>query len=197
MLSAFSSATRLELGRFWAGRPRLICARAWPILLTHLRYSNPVGSQVSERSLSTGAAERRRAQQSPLLISVVVPCYNEEDSLHLLYHAVVDALATRDDIRRELIFVDDGSKDRTADILRELTVHDPQMTVVTLSRNFGHQAAICAGLHHARGDAVIVCDADLQDTPDAMLKMIDRWQQGADVVYGVRNQRKASAMMRA
>jgi dolichol-phosphate mannosyltransferase len=130
------------------------------------------------------------------LISVVAPCYNEEHALGALHQALTDAFATRSDIRYELVFVDDGSADRTPQILEKLALEDHHIVVVTLSRNFGHQAAITAGLSSARGQAVIVCDADLQDTPEAMLKMIDRWLDGADVVYGVRSRRKASVAKR-
>ena len=131
------------------------------------------------------------------LISIIVPCYNEENSLPHLYRALTSAFAARADIRYEFIFVDDGSADRTHDILEDLARRDPNLTIVTLSRNFGHQAAISAGLHHASGDAVIVCDADLQDSPDVMLTMIERWQHGADVVYGVRRRRNAPVALRA
>jgi dolichol-phosphate mannosyltransferase len=133
----------------------------------------------------------------PPLISVIVPCYNEEDSLGALHRALTDALAARSDIRYEIILVDDGSVDRTPKILQELAARDGRIVVVTLSRNFGHQPAITAGLTCARGLAVIVCDADLQDTPAAMMMMIDRWLEGADVVYGVRSRRQGSAVKRA
>jgi len=131
------------------------------------------------------------------LISVVIPCYNEEHALSALHRALTDALAARFDIRYEVIFVDDGSADRTPKILEKLASEDQHIVVVTLTRNFGHQAAATAGLSRARGQAVILSDADLQDTPAAMLTMIDRWLEGADVVYGVRNRRKASLVKRA
>jgi polyisoprenyl-phosphate glycosyltransferase len=132
----------------------------------------------------------------PPLISVVVPCHNEEDSLGALYCVLTNALTARSDIRYEVIFVDDGSADRAPEILKRLASEDDHVVVVTLTRNFGHQAAITAGLTFAHGDAVILCDADLQDTPAAMMMMIDRWLTGADVVYGVRNRRKGSIVKR-
>jgi polyisoprenyl-phosphate glycosyltransferase len=142
-------------------------------------------------------ARRNPADPSlPPLISVIVPCYNEEASLAALYRALTDTLAARSDIRYEVILVDDGSADRTPEILEELAARDGHIVVVTLSRNFGHQPAITAGLTCARGCAVIVCDADLQDTPAAMMMMIDRWLDGADVVYGVRNRRQGSILKR-
>jgi len=131
------------------------------------------------------------------LISIVVPCYNEQLSLHPLHKAVTEAFASRQDLRYEFVFVDDGSGDRTAEILRELAARDSHLTVVTLSRNFGQQPAFSAGLRHATGDAVILCDADMQDRPETMLEMVDRWREGADVVYGVRSRRKETGMMRA
>jgi dolichol-phosphate mannosyltransferase len=114
-----------------------------------------------------------------------------------LYGALNATLASRTDIRRELIFVDDGSQDGTRATLEQWARHDPHLTIVALTRNFGHQPAVSAGLRQASGDAVIVCDADLQDAPEVMLSMIERWQQGADVVYGVRSRRSAPAMLRA
>ena len=132
------------------------------------------------------------------LISVVVPCYNEEHALGALHRALTDALAARTDIRYEIIFVDDGSSDRTPQILGRLASVDHRIVVITLTRNFGHQAAITAGLSSARGQAVIVCDADLQDTPAAMLMMIDKWLEGgADIIYGVRNRQNTSLVKRA
>ena len=129
-------------------------------------------------------------------ISIVVPCFNEEQSLPNLYRELTGALATRPDLDYELVLVDDGSTDRTAQLLTELAITDGRVTVITLSRNFGHQAAIGAGLERASGDAVILCDADLQDTPEVMLLMVDRWREGADVVYAVRNHRQAAALKR-
>lgn len=131
------------------------------------------------------------------LISVVVACFNEEKALRVLYEALLSAFAGRADLRCEFVLVDDGSSDRTPEILAELTASDRRVTIVTLSRNFGQQAAFSAGLRQARGDAVILCDADLQDRPEAMLRMIEHWRDGADVVYGVRVQRKESRFMRA
>jgi dolichol-phosphate mannosyltransferase len=143
-----------------------------------------------EQSVSTNQPPRR-------LISVVVPCFNEQQSLPVLYRELDKVFAARTDIDCQLVFVDDGSIDRTAVILRGFTDADPRVIVVTLSRNFGHQSAIGAGLAQASGDAVIVCDADLQDPPDLMAQMIDRWRDGADVVYAVRASRQGSVLRRA
>jgi glycosyltransferase involved in cell wall biosynthesis len=144
--------------------------------------------------ISTTATPGRVVQP---LISVVVACYNEEAALRPLYEALASTFGGRADLSCEFVLVDDSSRDRTPDILAELGASDRRITVVTLSRNFGQQAAFSAGLRQARGHVVILCDADLQDRPEAMLKMIEHWRNGADVVYGVRAQRKESNLMRA
>jgi polyisoprenyl-phosphate glycosyltransferase len=131
------------------------------------------------------------------LISIVVACYNEELALRPLYVELAGAFAGCADLRCEFVLVDDGSRDRTPQVLAELAASDRRVTIVTLSRNFGQQAAFTAGLRQARGDAVILCDADLQDPPEAMLRMIEHWRNGAEVVYGVRTERKESGLLRA
>jgi dolichol-phosphate mannosyltransferase len=121
------------------------------------------------------------------LLSVVAPMHNEEGTARAFYERVV---ATLEGIDFELVLADDGSKDATPAILAELAAHDDRVKVVTLSRNFGHQAAITAGLDHARGDAVVMMDGDLQDPPEVMPAMIEAWQRGVDVVYAVRASRE-------
>lgn len=120
------------------------------------------------------------------LLSVVVPVFNEQETLREFHRRVGQALGDRP---FELIFVDDGSSDATPAILRELVEEDSRVRVLALSRNFGHQAALAAGLDHARGDATVSLDADLQDPPEVILEMLVRWQEGADVVVGVRHHR--------
>ena len=120
------------------------------------------------------------------LLSVCAPVFNEEATIEEFHSRVAAALAG---VPFELIVVDDGSTDRTPEILARLASTDPRLKIVTLSRNFGHQAAITAGLDHAAGDAVVMIDADLQDPPELMLTMLDKWREGADVVYGVRDRR--------
>jgi polyisoprenyl-phosphate glycosyltransferase len=120
------------------------------------------------------------------LLSVVTPMYDEESSVRALYGRVVAAL---EDVPFELVVVDDGSRDGTLEILRELADRDERVKVVSLSRNFGHQPALTAGLDHARGDAVVMIDADLQDPPELIRDMVERWREGADVVYAVRRER--------
>ncbi len=123
------------------------------------------------------------------LISVVVPLFNEEENLPTLYRRLTDSLA-RDGELFELIFVDDGSTDATARLLKELEHGDRRVVVVQLSRNFGHQAAICAGIDQARGEAVILMDGDLQDPPEVLGSLLAKWRLGYEVVYAVRTKRK-------
>jgi polyisoprenyl-phosphate glycosyltransferase len=127
------------------------------------------------------------------LISVVTPMHNEEGNARALYERVAAAMEPFD---WELVVVDDGSRDRTPEILAELAASDQRVKLVSLSRNFGHQAAITAGLEHARGDAVAMIDADLQDPPELIVEMIERWRAGADVVYAVRESREGETRMK-
>ncbi len=130
------------------------------------------------------------------LISLVVPAYNEEEVLEE-FHREVSAEIDRSSDDFEFVFVDDGSRDRTAAIMRELTERDSRVRAVLLSRNFGHEAAIEAGLRAARGDAIIVMDADLQDGPEILPRLIAAWRDGAEVVYAVRTERKEGRVLRA
>jgi dolichol-phosphate mannosyltransferase len=128
--------------------------------------------------------------RSLALLSVVAPVYNEEALVEEFYTRVCAALAG---LPFELVLVDDGSADRTPEILDSLASNDPRVRIVYLSRNFGHQTALTAGLDHARGDAVVMLDADLQDPPELILTMLDHWQAGCDVVYAVREQREGES----
>ena len=130
------------------------------------------------------------------LISLVVPAYNEEEVLEDFHREVSEEIdRLPDDF--EFVFVDDGSRDQTASIMRQLAARDPRVRAVLLSRNFGHEAAIEAGLRAAGGDAVIVMDADLQDGPEIIPRLIGAWREGADVVYAVRKGRKEGRLLRA
>ena len=121
------------------------------------------------------------------LLSVCAPVFDEEELVEAFYDRATAALAGFD---YELIIVNDGSKDATPAILDRLADADPRLRVVHLSRNFGHQAALTAGLEHARGNAVAMLDADLQDPPELIRDMVDLWAPGSDVVYAVRSQRE-------
>ncbi len=122
-------------------------------------------------------------------ISIVAPVYNEEEVLHEL-HRRVAAVMDETGETWELVLVDDGSHDRSAEIIAELHEVDPRVTGVSFSRNFGFQVAVTAGLDHAQGKAVILTDADLQDPPEVFPRMIAKWREGYDVVYGIRSSRE-------
>lgn len=124
------------------------------------------------------------------LLSVVIPCFNEQLVIQETHRSLLEALEKMPEGNFELIYIDDGSRDKTLDILRELQKTDSQVRVISLSRNFGHQVAVTAGLEHAKGDAIAIIDADLQDPPEVILEMLERWQQGVDVAYGVRAERE-------
>jgi glycosyltransferase involved in cell wall biosynthesis len=136
------------------------------------------------------AARQRNGERNLALLSVVAPIYNEEDTIERFYGRVCKALG---DIRFELVLVDDGSTDGSAVVLDRLAAIDPRVRVVFLSRNFGHQTALTAGLDHARGDAVVMLDADLQDPPELIITMLDHWRAGCDVVYAVREHRQGES----
>lgn len=127
------------------------------------------------------------------LVSVVVPAYDEGAAIEGLVAGVQRALAGR---RLEIVVVNDGSRDDSAAVLDRLAAGDSSLKVVHLSRNFGHQAALLAGLRHARGDAVIVMDADLQDDPAALPRFVSKWIEGYDVVYAIRVGRKEGMLQR-
>jgi dolichol-phosphate mannosyltransferase len=129
-------------------------------------------------------------------ISVVVPVFNEADNLPELYRRLSEVLA-RDTDAYELIFVDDGSRDESLELLRRYAHHDRHVVVIELARNFGHQVAISAGLDHARGQGVAVMDADLQDPPEVLPQFIAKWREGHDVVYAIREQRKEGLIKRS
>jgi dolichol-phosphate mannosyltransferase len=140
-------------------------------------------------------AETRLGQALPAL-SVVVPLFNEQENVTELYRRLVAALDALW-LNYELVFVDDGSTDRTASQMEVLRRRDPRVVGLHLSRNFGHQPAISAGLAHARGQAVIIMDGDLQDPPEVLGRFIERWREGYEVVYAVRTHRKEHAVKRA
>jgi dolichol-phosphate mannosyltransferase len=127
-------------------------------------------------------------------LSIIVPCFNEELVVHETNRRLI-AVAEQSGMAFELLYVDDGSVDGTAEILRELNAADPRVKVLRLSRNFGHQFAITAGLEYASGDAVVLIDADLQDPPEVILQMLARWNEGCwDVIYGKRIDRDGESL---
>jgi glycosyltransferase involved in cell wall biosynthesis len=121
--------------------------------------------------------------------SIVVPVYNEEEVIHETYRRLTEVMRSTKEAY-ELLFVNDGSRDRTVEIIKEYSEQDPAVVLLDFARNFGHQIAITAGMDYARGEAVVVIDADLQDPPELILEMIEKWKQGFDVVYAKRTKRK-------
>ncbi len=132
----------------------------------------------------------------PPELSVVIPVFNEVENLGVLQDrldAVLPSLADR----WEVIYIDDGSTDGSVELIRRRHEDEPRVKLIRLSRNFGHQAALNAGLDHATGDAVIMMDADLQDPPEVLVDFVEQWRAGAEVVYGVRTHRKENLAKRA
>ena len=127
-----------------------------------------------------------------MLLSVIIPCFNEEAVLPATHERLTRVLREMQD-DYELIFVNDGSRDDTQQILTELQLFDQHVRVLLLSRNFGHQIAVTAGLEEAAGAAVVIIDADLQDPPELIPQMVQLWRQGNEVVYGVRLEREGES----
>jgi glycosyltransferase involved in cell wall biosynthesis len=127
--------------------------------------------------------------------SVVIPVYNEALVIRETYRRLKRVMEQTDG-PYELLFVNDGSEDETIDILKELAVKDETVKYVDFSRNFGHQIAITAGMDYASGKAIVIIDADLQDPPELILDMIDKWKEGYDVVYAKRVKRKGETMFK-
>jgi len=140
-----------------------------------------------------GISNRRSSEQ--VLLSVVLPVYNEQDVLATLLGELTESLSECD-VDHEILFVNDGSSDASPEILDRLAVENASVRVIHLVRNFGHQAAVQAGLAHARGDAVVLMDSDMQDSPQAIPRLVERWRSGYDVVYAIRTQRKEGPLKR-
>jgi glycosyltransferase involved in cell wall biosynthesis len=132
------------------------------------------------------------AAQSPAvtrLLSIVIPCYNEEEVIDETMKRMKAFCSGLRDLDVELIFVDDGSRDRTRELLKAYAAADPRIRLICFARNFGHQIAVTAGIDAASGDAVVLIDADLQDPPEVINDMVTKWLEGYDVVYGTRTER--------
>jgi glycosyltransferase involved in cell wall biosynthesis len=151
--------------------------------------SAPKPSSALERQLAT---QRARRPADPLL-SLVVPVFNEEESIEL-FLTTVEPFLERAGLRFEIVFVNDGSRDDTLSRLLDCSRRDARLRVVNLSRNFGKEAALTAGIDHAKGDILIPMDIDLQDPPDLFSPFIERWREGYDIVYGVRQLRAWDTM---
>lgn len=129
-------------------------------------------------------------------ISIIVPAYNEEESLPMLFSRVTALIDSIPQYDFEVLFVDDGSKDKTLELIKEQRRKDERYSYVTFARNFGKETAMIAGLDYAKGDAVIFIDADLQDPPEVIPELINWWEQGYDDVYAKRNSRRGETWLK-
>lgn len=130
-----------------------------------------------------------------IIISIVIPVYYEEEVVRACYDALLEVIK-KNAWQYELIFVNDGSKDRTLTLLKEIASQDEQVKIIDFSRNFGHQIAITAGIFHSQGDATVIIDADLQDPPCVIEELVGKWQEGYDVVYAKRRKRKGEKVFK-
>ena len=117
-------------------------------------------------------------------ISLIIPMYYEEEVANECYNRVLNVLKKIDNYEYEIVFVNDGSKDKTLEILEKIAKEDKNVKIVSFSRNFGHQAAVTTGLKYVTGDAIVIIDADLQDPPELIPEMLKEWENGYEVIYG-------------
>lgn len=126
-------------------------------------------------------------------VSLVIPMYYEEKVAKECYKRVKEVLNSLENYKHEIIFINDGSKDKTIEILQEIAEKDKDVKIISFSRNFGHQAAVTAGLKEVTGDAIVIIDADLQDPPELIPDMLQKWEEGNEVIYGKRKTRKGES----
>ena len=126
-------------------------------------------------------------------ISVVIPMYYEEEVAQECYNRMSKVLKDISNYEYEIIFVNDGSKDKTLEILENIASKDENVKVISFSRNFGHQCAVTAGLQYVTGDAIVIIDADLQDPPELIPEMLKLWEEGNEVIYGKRKTREGES----
>lgn len=129
-------------------------------------------------------------------ITILVPCYNEQESLPALYDALKSLMDANASYQWEVLLVNDGSKDKTIEIVKQIRTQDKRFSYVDLSRNFGKEAAMLAGFDYATGDAIVIMDADLQHPPHVIPKMLKKWEEGYDDVYGKRLSRGKESWLR-
>lgn len=135
-------------------------------------------------------------QEKKKLITILVPAYNEQEVLHLLYDRLVKLMNENTGYDFEILLVNDGSKDKTFEIMQELREKDKRFCYLNLSRNFGKETAMIAGLDYCNGDAVVIIDADLQDPPELIPEMIKYWEEGYDDVYAKRKSREGETWLK-
>ena len=129
-------------------------------------------------------------------VTIIIPAYNEEESLPLLYERLNKVISNLQNYEFEMLFVNDGSKDKTIKIIKDLRAQDNRVSYVDFSRNFGKEVAMIAGLDYAQGDCVIFIDADLQDPPELIPELIKYWEEGYDDVYARRRSRKGESFLK-
>lgn len=134
--------------------------------------------------------------ESKKLVTILVPAYNEQDVLHLLYERLEKIMNTNTKYNFEILMINDGSKDDTLKIIQDLRKKDSRICYINLSRNFGKETAMIAGLDYAKGDCVIIIDADLQDPPELIPDMLKYWEEGYDDVYAKRKSRKGESFVK-
>ncbi|TGL10722.1 glycosyltransferase family 2 protein [Leptospira meyeri] len=134
-------------------------------------------------------------RKNPNLLSIIIPCYNEESVLPFLKDRLNQFLKTVP-TKTEVIFVNDGSEDHTIFQLVDWSKNDSRIQIISLSRNFGHQIAVTAGMDYAKGEAIVIMDADLQDPPEVILEMLSKYREGYDVVYGQRMARSGESLFK-
>jgi dolichol-phosphate mannosyltransferase len=160
------------------------------------RHPGPIPATISRLFTSRGQERRERKPDIICDLSVVVPLFNEEESLCELHRRLHQTLSSLG-LSYEVLLINDGSRDDTARLIDDLRRRDPNIVAIHLSRNFGHQAAVSAGIDHARGRAVVLMDGDLQDPPEILVSFIDRWRAGFEVVYAIRQARKEGWLKRS
>ena len=129
-------------------------------------------------------------------VTLVIPMYYEEKVVNECYERVNKVLGNLENYNHEIIFVNDGSKDKTLELLEEIANKDTDVKIISFARNFGHQAAVTAGLRYVTGDAIVIIDADLQDPPELIPEMLKLWEQGNEVIYGKRKSRKGESVFK-
>ena len=129
-------------------------------------------------------------------ISIIIPAYNEEEALPLLYDRLKELMEKMNNYEFEILFVNDGSKDKTIEIIKDLRSKDERVSYVDFSRNFGKEIAMIAGLDYATGDCVVFMDADLQDPPELIPELVKYWEEGYDDVYAKRRSRKGETWLK-
>ena len=129
-------------------------------------------------------------------ISVVVPMYFEQEVVNECYNRIKKVLQSLEKYTYEIVFVNDGSKDKTLEMLTHIALEDSNVKVISLTRNFGHQVAVTAGLKYITGDAICIIDADMQDPPEIIPQMLEIWEQGFNIVYGKRKSRKKESIFK-